>query len=93
MDATAAIALSVAIDRVVPPALELAMEVERLKAALQVSVGEHKAFVLLERNMFNRRLTLISEALDRWEQGAEPGLVLRDVVHIAATSSPPPALW
>jgi hypothetical protein len=90
MDATTAVALSVAIDRAVPPALEAAMEVERLKAALQVSVGEHKAFVLLQRNMFNRRLTLISEALDRWERGAEPGLVIWDLVNIAITASPPP---
>ena len=94
MDATTAFALSVAIDRAVPPALEVAMEVERLKAALQVSVQEHKAFVAAERDMFKRRNELINEALDRLEQGVRPMRVLWDVVYIIATSvPPPPAPW
>ena len=83
MDAAAAFALSVAIDRAVPPTLEVAMEVERLKA-----------FVAAERDRCKRRNGLINEALDRLEQGVCPMRVLWDVVYIVATSDPPPpAPW
>jgi len=80
MDATAAIALSVAIDRAVPPALELAMEVERLKAALQVSVQKHRAFVVAECDKCKHINALIREALDRLGQGVDTRLIVWDLV-------------
>ena len=89
MDATTAFALCVAINRAVPTAVVSAMEVERLKTALQVSAQEHEAFVAAEREREERRNEQIEQALEGLDQGVCTLRVLARVLYIVATSSLP----
>jgi hypothetical protein len=90
MDATTAVALSVAIDRAVPPALEAAMEVERLKAELQLSTQKHLAFVRAECDRCDDITALVREALDRLQEGVDNRQVFWGLVFgvLAATETP-----
>jgi hypothetical protein len=86
MDAAAAFALSVAIDRAVPCALAPALENERLKTALQKSAQEHEAFRIAECEKVERRNKQIDQAVDRLSEGVPSLQVLVRVLYIIAVS-------
>ena len=91
MDATAAAALSIAIDRAVPPALEVEMENKRLRAELHLSNQKYLAFVKAECDKCNTIIRLIRETLDRMMPGADTNTrqVLWDLIFGILAAVPP----
>ena len=86
MDATAATALSIAIDSAVPPALK---ENERLRAELLLSHQKYLAFVKAECDKCWAINRLVRETLDRIVPGADNRQVLWDLISgILAANAP-----
>ena len=88
MDATAATALSIAIDRAVPPALE---ENERLRTKLLLSQQKYLTFVKAECDKCYTIMKLIGEALDQMAPGADTDTrrVLWDLIFGILAANPP----
>ena len=86
MDATAATALSIAIDRAVPPALE---ENERLRTKLLLIQQRYLAFVKAECDKCNAIAKLLGEALDRIVPRADTQRVLWDLIFGILAANPP----
>ena len=88
MDATAATALSIAIDRAVPPALE---ENERRRTKLLLSHQKYLSFVKAECDKRYTIMKLIGETLDRLAPGTDTDTrqVLWDLIFGILAANPP----